>query len=106
MTNPFEEEPALILITTLLVPVVIYACIGWWILAIPVVVALVWAAWWAARQFIESRRTLDDELDRIAWERNRAAANLVALRQQAVREMVDIAREDIIDGTAREVDRR
>ncbi|UUY01806.1 hypothetical protein LRS13_13840 [Svornostia abyssi] len=43
---------------------------------------------------------------RIDDDRDAAVRDLIALRRQAVHEMVELSREDFIEGTAREVGRR
>lgn len=43
---------------------------------------------------------------RIDTERDAAVRDLIALRQQAVRHMVEVAHDEFIEGTATEVERR
>lgn len=100
-----EDEPAALLGLIGAMLFVAYAYLGAWLFIVPSVVGALWMAWWAAGRLVEQWRA-PRELERIAHERDRAVANMIALRQQAVREMIEIARDDVIDGTASEVERR
>lgn len=75
-------------------------------LALALVVGVLWGLWRLGGVLVGLFRGNGSELDRVDDERDAAVRDLIALRHRAVREMVEVSREDFIEGTAREVDRR
>ncbi|TAL43653.1 MAG: hypothetical protein EPN91_06010 [Salinibacterium sp.] len=100
-----DSDDAVAVVVVIFIAAGLFAYVLLAVLAIALIVGLLWGLWRLAAWAWSAVRG-PSEVEQIDEVRDAAVRDLIALRQQAVREMVEVSHGEFIEGTAREVERR